>query len=279
MVWTVDSDKFRDQYKNVVPGSFKLQEISEEFVKKELNSLSVYKSTGLDGIPARFVKDAAEVIKGPITYFVNLSLRSGTFPNEMKLAKVIPLHKKKSRLEAGNYRPVSILPIISKILERVVFIQLNNYLVSNNMLYQFQSGFRGSYSTDTCLIHLQDHVRKQTASGNYTGMILLDIQKAFDSVDHQILCNKLSAMGIQSTAWFHSYLSDRKQIVHINGVESDPLANTCGVPQGSILGPLLFLCYVNDMPNSVNCLMLQYADDSALIIFSDKDPEKISNVL
>ena len=99
-------------------------------------------------------------------------------------------------------------------------------------------------------------------------MILLDIQKAFDSVDHQILCNKLSAMGIQSTAWFHSYLSDRKQIVHINGVESDPLANTCGVPQGSILGPLLFLCYVNDMPNSVNCLMLQYADDSALI-FSD----------
>jgi hypothetical protein len=125
---------------------------------------------------------------------------------------------------------------------------------------------------------LQDYVRKQTASGLYTGMILLDIQKAFDSVDHSILCRKLSAMGVQSTEWFHSYLSNRKQIVNINGIESDPLDISCGVPQGSILGPLLFLCYVNDMPNSVNCMMLQYADDSALI-YSDKDPEKIGNIL
>jgi hypothetical protein len=108
------------------------------------------------------------------------------------------------------------------------------------MLYQFQSGFRGSYSTDTCLIHLQDHVRKQTASGLYTGMILLDIQKAFDSVNHTILCKKLSALGVKSTQWFHSYLTARKQIVNINGIESDPLDITCGVPQGSILGPLLF---------------------------------------
>ena len=158
------------------------------------------------------------------------------------------------------------------------FLQLNKYLVDHKLLYQFQSGFRGSYSTDTCLIHLQDHIRGQIASGKYTGMILLDIQKAFDSVDHQILCKKLSVLGIQSTAWFNSYLSDRKQLVNINGTESDPLPITCGVPQGSILGPLLFLCYVNDMPNSVNCLMLQYTDDSALIC-SDKDPEKIDSIL
>ena len=97
-------------------------------------------------------------------------------------------------------------------------------------------------------------------------MVLLDIQKAFNSADHNILCNKLFAMGVQPTDWFRSYLSDRKQIVNINGVESDPLANLCGVPRGSILGPLLFLCYVNYMPNSTNCLMLQYAEDSVLII-------------
>ena len=117
-------------------------------------------------------------------------------------------------------------------------------VVENNLFYQFQSGFRGSYSTDTCLIHLQDHIRKQTASGHYTGMVLLDIQKAFDSVDHKILCNKLSAMGVQPTDWFRSYFSNRKQIVNINGVESDPLANSCGVPQGSILGPpvVFMLC-------------------------------------
>ena len=96
-------------------------------------------------------------------------------------------------------------------------------------------------------------------------MVLLDIEKAFDGVDRNILCNKLSTMGVQPTDWFHSYLSDRKQIVNINGVESDPLANSCGVPQGSILGPPFLLCYVNDMPNFTNCLMLQYANDSALI--------------
>ena len=146
--------------------------------------------------------------------------------------------------------------VVSQVLEKAVFLQLNKYLVDHKLLYQFQSGFRGSYSTDTCLIHLQDHIRGQIASGKYTGMILLDIQKAFDIVDHQILCKKLSALSIQSTAWFNSYLSDRKQLVNINGTESDPLPITCGVPQGSILGPLLFLCYVNDMPNSVNCLML-----------------------
>ena len=276
--YDVDSVKFKEYYEDFVPNSFHLQEVSEDFILEELNCLNICKSTGLDGLPARFVKDAAEAIKGPLTYIVNLSIRSGIVPNEMKLAKVIPLHKKRSRLDAGNYRPVSILSVVSKVLEKAVFLQLNKYLVDHKLLYQFQSGFRGSYSTDTCLIHLQDHIRGQIASGKYTGMILLDIQKAFDNIDHQILCKKLSALGKQSTAWFNSYLSDRKQLVNINGTESDPLPITCGVPQGSILGPLLFLCYVNDMPNSVNCLMLQYADDSVLIC-SDKDPEKIGSIL
>lgn len=278
--YDVDSPVFKNQYKSVVPDSFQLQEINEEFVLNEIHSLDISKSTGLDGIPGRFIKDAAEAITGPITHIINASLRCGVVPHDMKIAKVIPLHKKKSKLEAGNYRPVSILSVVSKFLEKAVFHQLNDYLVNNNLIYQFQSGFRGSYSTDTCLIHLQDHIRKQTAAGNYTGMILLDIQKAFDSVDHQILCNKLSAMGVHSTSidWFQSYLSGRRQVVSINRVESDPLTITCGVPQGSILGPILFLCYVNDMPNSINCLLLQYADDSALI-YSDKDPNNIKKNL
>ena len=196
----------------------------------------------------------------------------------MKLAKVKPLYKKKSRLHVGNYRPVSILSVTSKILEKAVFSQLNSYLVDNNLLFEFQSGFRGAYSTDTCLIHLQDHIRNQISSGLFSGMVLLDIQKAFDSVDHFILCKKLAALGAKSTTWFQSYLTHRSQIVNVNGVESDSLKLTCGVPQGSILGPLLFLCYVNDMPNSVDCMLLQYADDSALII-SDKDPVKIGQNL
>ena len=131
--YDVDSVKFKILYKDIMPDSFKFQEVSEEFVVKEFKSLNISKSTGLDGIPARFIKDAAEVIKGPITYIVNLFLRSGIFPNEMKLAKVIPLHKKKSRLDVGNYRPVSILSVVSKVLEKTVFLQLNSYLVENNL--------------------------------------------------------------------------------------------------------------------------------------------------
>ena len=105
-------------------------------------------------------------------------------------------------------------------------------------------------------------------------MVLLDIQKAFDSVNHSILCKKFSALGVKSTTWFESYLNCRSQIVSVNGSDSEPMALTCGIPQGSILGPILFLCYVNDMPNCVDCVLLQYADDSALIV-SDKDPIKI----
>ena len=169
--YDVDSVKFKNLYKDIMPDSLKFQEVSGEFVVKEFKSLNISKSSGLDGIPAWFIKDAAEVIKGPITYIVNLSLRSGIFPNELKLTEVIPLHKKKSRLDAGNHRSVSILSLVSKVLEKTVFPQLNSYLVENKLFFnQFQSGFRGSYSPDTCLIHLQDHIRKQTASGQYTGM-------------------------------------------------------------------------------------------------------------
>ena len=155
---------------------------------KELLHLNAYKSTGLDGIPANFLKDGAEILKLPITWIINLSISENTVPNEMKVARVKPLFKKNSNLEVGNYRPVSILSIVSNILERAVYIQLENYLTKNNILYEYQSWFRKSFSTDTCLIHLLDHIKINNSQGLYTGMILLDLQKAFDTVDHEVLC-------------------------------------------------------------------------------------------
>ncbi len=211
-------------------------------------------------------------------YTVNLSITTNVVPDAFKCARVKPLFKKNSRLDEGNYRPVSILCIASKILERAVYTQLEDYLCQNNLLFDLQSGFRGNYSTDSCLIYLQDHIRSQTSIGNYTGMVLLDLQKAFDTVDHAILCQKLKAMGMESVEWFHSYLTGRQQIVSVNGVDSENRGVTCGVPQGSLLGPLLFLCYVNDMEISVNCKLLLYADDSALLV-SHKDPQVISQTL
>jgi len=129
-------------------------------------------------------------------------------------------------------------------------------------------------------MHLTDHIKSQIPKGLYTGMVMLDLQKAFDTVNHSILCEKLSAMGIGSVEWFSSYLSERQQIVNINDVSSSSLPIKCGVPQGSILGPLLFLCYINDMSISINpdCRLLLYADDSA-ILFSHSDPGYIAHVL
>ena len=138
-----------------------------------------------------------------------MSIDTNTVPDELKFAKVKPLFKKNSRLDVGNYRPVSILCIVSKILERSVYVQMEKYLNENNIIYGNQSGFRKGFSTDTCLINLTDHIKMQLSQGNFVGMVLLDLQKAFDTVDHDILCNKLEAMGMDFTDWFKSYLGGR----------------------------------------------------------------------
>lgn len=281
-IFDVNSILFKQFYSKVTNNNLQLEltHVSEDFIYKELCSLNSFKSTGIDNIPARFVKDGASALAKPITYLVNLSITSGIVPEELKQARVKPLFKKNDRSEIGNYRPVSILCIISKILEKAVYKQLEAHLIQHDLLYQFQSGFRSSYSTDTCLIHLFDHIKSQTSKGLFTGMVMIDLQKAFDTVDHQILCQKLRSMGIKDVKWFESYLTGRKQLVNVNGTESELQNITCGVPQGSILGPLLFLCYVNDMSISIqsDCKLLLYADDST-IIFSHKDPDVISKKL
>jgi len=177
----------------------------------------------------------------------------------------------------GNYRPVSVLSNVSKILEKSVYTQIETYLNTKNLIYQYQSGFRQNFSTNTCLIHLTDYIKTEIAKGNYVGLVALDVQKAFDCVNHDILCKKLELMGIEST-WFQSYLSNRSQIVNVNGVNSDPQDIVCGVPQGSLLGPLLYLCYCNDMELSVSCKLILYADDS-MIMVSDRNPKAIEQKL
>ena len=125
-------------------------------------------------------------------------------------------------------------------MERAVYVQLYEYFKKHQLIYEFQSGFRKSYSTDTCLINLMDHIRNLIYKGHYVGMVLLDLQKAFDTVDHDIFCDKLEAMGLDFTKWFKSYLENRQKVVVANGTVSEPGTVSCGVPQGSILGPLLF---------------------------------------
>ena len=230
------------------------------------------KATGLDGIPARFVRDSASIIACPLRHVINLSLIQGIVPDDLKSARVVLIFKKHDKTEVVNYRPVLILSIISKVFERVVYDQLETYLDERKLLYDLQSGFRPKYSTDTCLIHQTDFIKFQMDKGNAVGMVLLDLQKAFDTVDHSILLAKLEAMGLSNdiVKWFQSYLSGRQQLVDAAGTFSSCENITCGVPQGSILGPLFFLIYVNDMAGVIGNKLLLYADDSAILV-ADKD--------
>ena len=172
------------------------------------------------------------------------------------------------------------MSLVSKIIEKIIHEQVDSFLRKHDIIYKYQSGFRTNHSTNSCLSYLSDKIQNGLVEGKFTGMILIDLQKAFDTMDHEILLLKMKYLGFaESTiSWFRSYLEERTFLVDVNGVLSNPGNLTCGVPQGSILGPPLFLLYVNDMSQSVSCDLLLYADDSCLV-FTDKSFENIENNL
>ena len=178
----------------------------------------------------------------------NLSISLSTVPDKSKIAKLKPLYKKGSKTEPKNYRPISLLPLVSKLFEKTVHNQTQQYLQEHKIIYKYQSGFRKHHSTNTCLSHLNNKILEGFDKGMVSGMILIDLQKAFDTIDHNILLKKLKFMGFADStiSWFRSYLTNRLFLVNIRDTLSDPCVISCGVPQGSILGPLLFLLYVND---------------------------------
>ena len=204
------------------------------------------------------------------TYSKNMyiSISSGLFPSDCKIAKLKPLYKKGSKTNPENFRPISLLPLISKVIERIVYDQVDNFLLQNNILYNYQSGFRKNHSTDLCLSFINDEILKGFDKGLFTGMILIDLQKAFDTINHEILLGKLHAIGFseKTVAWFKLYLSDRAFKVNINNHFSDLSKISCGVPLVSILGPLLFLLYVNNMPQATHSDLFLYPDDSGLTL-------------
>ena len=222
---------------------FRFKYVSKIFVEKELKSFKRKKATGLDNLPPSLLKDCASSISKPLCFIINLSLQTKSFPNIWKRARVVPAHKSGPTNLPENFRPISILPALSKILEKAVHLQLTEFLDSNKLLSNRQFGYRSKRSTDLAATLLCDDIRREVNDRKFVGAVFIDLSHAFDTISHSNLLSKLATYGISNDEleWFECYLFNRVQVVDINGTYSIPKPVFSGVTQRSILGPLMFL--------------------------------------
>ncbi len=261
--------------------SFQFTRISTEDVAKQLRVLSSSKSCGVDGLTARLIKSCGGAIVEPLTHIFNSSLQHSIFPDIWKCARVTPLHKDGAHDNSNNYRPISVLPVLSKMLERLVHNQIYAHVTENDMLNSCQAGFRRGNSTGTCLIEFLNEIYTNMDEGRLTGVLFLDLRKAFDTVDHNIAVCKLSEYNLSPNVllWFDNYLWGRSQVTKVNGEESEARDVVCGVPQGSILGPLIFILYINSLPTVLNYTSpYLYADDTALVVTGADETEIVEKL-
>ena len=218
-----------------------------------ISNLSNSNAFGLDDIDTYSIKLAKESIAPALTHVINLSIMTKTFPDIWKRSKIVPIYKKDDPLSPENYRPVSIIPVLSKILERAKSKQMVKYLADNGLIHPCHHAYRANHNTATALLQMYDSWINALESGKLAGICLLDMSAAFDVVDHRLLLQKVSAYGFQEdvVAWLESYLNNRAQAVSINGDISELINIQSGVPQGSILGPLLYTLYTNELPKVI----------------------------
>ena len=261
------------------PRSIYLTPVSPAEVHKLIGRLKPKLSSGLDDINNKLLKELNDYVSMPLAQIINSSLTEGTFPEKMKQAKVVPLFKSKEREYTTNYHPISLLLTISKILEKVVHSRVYNFLNTTKQLYASQYGFRKSHSCKHAVGELIANITKGIENGKLTAGIFLDLSKAFDTLEHDVVYKKLELYGLRGVCldWFKSYLSNRSMLVECKAGEtgatytSESHTVRCGTPQGSCLGPLIFLIFCNDLQKHLVFLScIQFADDTTLYITHTK---------
>ena len=251
--------------------SFVLRPTNPDEVVKITKAFSSKRSFGVDLLPVSVMKECIDPIADVLSHIINLSFSNGQFPDELKIAKVCPVFKGGSKSSFSNYRPISVLPSFSKVFEKIMYNRLESYIHSKNILINNQYGFRHMHSTYMAMLDMVNKVSESIDNHEVSIGIFIDLSKAFDTLNHSILLRKLEHYGIRGTPllWLNDYLTNRKQCVCFNNAVSLMRPITCGVPQGSILGPLLFILYVNDIVNCSKLLhFILFADDTNLFYSS-----------
>ena len=255
-------------YVNNINNSIAFFDVSCEEVRNMIHALK-NSSAGHDEFPTFVGKLCVDSYIEPLTFLINSSLRTGVFPSELKLARVVHIVKAGDSSALTNYRPISVLNFFTKVFEKIVYNKLFNFISDNNILYDHQYGFRKGRSTQQAIVTLVDRITKSQDIGDIVTTLLIDLKKAFDTIDHRILLRKLYSYGIRGTMfkWIEGYLTGRSQYVIFDGKVSETRSIKCGVPQGSILGPLLFILSVNDICNVSPILFkILYANDTCVLI-------------
>ena len=257
--------------------------VTHKMVAKKIRDMKENKSPGVDGIPPKLLLEIVEQISIPLATVFNLSIEEGVVPLEWKEANIIPVFKKGSRSKSENYRPVSLTSVICKLLERLIKEHLVDFLVKNNLINPSQHGFLKARSCLTNILCFLEDVTKWVDEGSPVDIIYLDLKKAFDKVPHQRLLLKLKAHGIGNGMinWIEKWLIDRRQRVVVGGEVSNWKSVLSGVPQGSVLGPILFLIYINDLDDDITSKVLKFADDTKVFrkIESDADRQQLQDDL